>query len=43
MKLQRLDHFGIEVRDLARAERFYREVLELAVVTLRCSRFLAPR
>jgi catechol 2,3-dioxygenase-like lactoylglutathione lyase family enzyme len=33
MKLQRLDHFGIEVRDLARAERFYREVLELAVVT----------
>jgi catechol 2,3-dioxygenase-like lactoylglutathione lyase family enzyme len=33
MKLQRLDHFGIEVRDLARAERFYIEVLGLAVVT----------
>jgi catechol 2,3-dioxygenase-like lactoylglutathione lyase family enzyme len=32
MKLQRLDHFGVEVRDLARAERFYREVLGLAVV-----------
>ena len=33
MKLQRLDHFGIEVRDLARAERFYIEVLGLSVVT----------
>jgi catechol 2,3-dioxygenase-like lactoylglutathione lyase family enzyme len=33
MKLQRLDHFGIEVRDLARAERFYLDVLGLAVVT----------
>ena len=32
MKLQRLDHFGIEVRDLARAERFYIEVLGLSVV-----------
>ena len=32
MKLQRLDHFGIEVSDLARAERFYIEVLGLAVV-----------
>ncbi len=31
MKLQRLDHFGIEVRDLARAERFYTEVLGLSV------------
>lgn len=33
MKLQRLDHFGIEVGDLARAERFYTEVLGLSVVT----------
>src|SRR5665213_3226585 len=33
MKLQRLDHFGIEVADLARAERFYTEVLGLEVVT----------
>lgn len=33
MKLERLDHFGIEVRDLARAERFYTEVLGLSVVT----------
>jgi catechol 2,3-dioxygenase-like lactoylglutathione lyase family enzyme len=33
MKLQRLDHFGIEVRDLPRAERFYVEVLGLSVVT----------
>jgi catechol 2,3-dioxygenase-like lactoylglutathione lyase family enzyme len=32
MKLQRLDHFGIEVRDLARAERFYIEVLGLSTV-----------
>jgi len=32
MKLERLDHFGIEVADLARAERFYTEVLGLAVV-----------
>jgi catechol 2,3-dioxygenase-like lactoylglutathione lyase family enzyme len=32
MKLERLDHFGIEVSDLARAERFYTEVLGLAVV-----------
>jgi catechol 2,3-dioxygenase-like lactoylglutathione lyase family enzyme len=32
MKLERLDHFGIEVRDLARAERFYIEVLGLSVV-----------
>lgn len=33
MKLQRLDHFGLEVRDLARAERFYTEVLGLSIVT----------
>jgi len=33
VKLERLDHFGIEVGDLARAERFYREVLELSLVT----------
>jgi catechol 2,3-dioxygenase-like lactoylglutathione lyase family enzyme len=33
MKLQRLDHFGLEVTDLERAERFYTEVLGLSVVT----------
>ncbi|HTR63490.1 MAG TPA: VOC family protein [Candidatus Binataceae bacterium] len=33
MKLQRLDHFGIEVTDLRRAEAFYTGVLGLAVVT----------
>ena len=32
MKLERLDHFGIEVADLARAERFYTGVLGLKVV-----------
>jgi catechol 2,3-dioxygenase-like lactoylglutathione lyase family enzyme len=32
MKLERLDHFGIEVADLARAERFYAGVLGLRVV-----------
>lgn len=32
MKLERLDHFGLEVADLARAERFYTEVLGLGVV-----------
>lgn len=32
MKLERLDHFGIEVADLAHAERFYTEVLGLEVV-----------
>lgn len=32
MKLQRLDHFGLEVTDLERAERFYTEVLGLTVV-----------
>jgi catechol 2,3-dioxygenase-like lactoylglutathione lyase family enzyme len=33
MKLERIDHFGIEVADLRRAERFYTEVLGLSVVT----------
>src|SRR5260370_32728546 len=32
MKLERLDHFGIEVAELKRAERFYTEVLGLSVV-----------
>jgi len=32
MKLERLDHFGIEVGDLERDERFYTEVLGLGVV-----------
>jgi catechol 2,3-dioxygenase-like lactoylglutathione lyase family enzyme len=32
MKLERLDHFGIEVTDLARAEHFYTGVLGLQVV-----------
>jgi catechol 2,3-dioxygenase-like lactoylglutathione lyase family enzyme len=32
MKLERLDHFGIEVSELARAERFYTDVLGLSVV-----------
>ncbi len=32
MKLERLDHFGIEVSELATAERFYTEVLGLSVV-----------
>ena len=32
MKLQKLDHFGIEVRDLKRSERFYTEVLGLSIV-----------
>lgn len=31
IRLQRLDHFGIEVSDLARAERFYTETLGLTV------------
>ena len=31
MKLERLDHFGIEVADLARAERFYTGVLGFGV------------
>jgi catechol 2,3-dioxygenase-like lactoylglutathione lyase family enzyme len=32
MKLERLDHFGIEVRELERAEQFYTSVLGLKVV-----------
>ncbi len=32
MKLEQLDHFGIEVNELTPAERFYTEVLGLAVV-----------
>lgn len=32
MKLERLDHFGIEVSELARAARFYTDVLGLSVV-----------
>ena len=32
MKLERLDHFGIEVAELARAESFYTSVLGLSVV-----------
>lgn len=32
MRLQKLDHFGIEVADLRRAERFYIDVLGLKVV-----------
>ncbi len=32
MKLERLDHFGIEVSDLKRAERFYVDVLGLGIV-----------
>ena len=31
MKLERLDHFGLEVGELARAEAFYTRVLGLAV------------
>jgi len=33
MKLERLDHFGVEVTELRRAERFYTEVLGLSIVT----------
>jgi catechol 2,3-dioxygenase-like lactoylglutathione lyase family enzyme len=32
MKLEHLDHFGLEVTNLPRAERFYTEVLGLSVV-----------
>lgn len=32
MKLLNLDHFGLDVADLDRAERFYTEVLGLTVV-----------
>jgi catechol 2,3-dioxygenase-like lactoylglutathione lyase family enzyme len=31
VKLKRLDHFGVDVADLARAERFYAEVLGMTV------------
>ncbi len=31
MKLRHLDHFGIDVADLARAERFYTDVLGMTV------------
>ena len=31
MKLEKLDHFGLEVRDLQRAERFYVDVLGLSI------------
>ncbi|MGH7279014.1 MAG: VOC family protein [Candidatus Rokuibacteriota bacterium] len=54
LALQRLDHFGVDVADLARAERFYTEVLGMRVqmrlpdqVLLRygdgaCALFLKP-
>ncbi len=32
MKLEQLDHFGIEVNELASAEHFYTEVLGLTVI-----------
>lgn len=32
MKLQELDHVGIEVSELGRAERFYTDILGLSVV-----------
>ena len=32
MRVRRLDHFGVDVADLARAERFYTEVLGMTVV-----------
>ena len=31
MRVKRLDHFGVDVADLARAERFYTEVLGMTV------------
>jgi catechol 2,3-dioxygenase-like lactoylglutathione lyase family enzyme len=31
MKVRRLDHFGVDVADLARAERFYVDVLGMSV------------
>ena len=31
MRARRIDHFGLDVADLARAERFYTEVLEMRV------------
>ena len=54
MRVQRLDHFGVDVADLARAEHFYTEVLGMTVamrlpdqVLLRydegaCALFLKP-
>ena len=54
MRVRRLDHFGVDVADLARAERFYTEVLGMRVemrlpdqVLLRygdggCALFLKP-
>lgn len=54
MRIRRLDHFGVDVADLGRAERFYTEVLGMAVqmrlpdqVLLRygdgsCALFLKP-
>ncbi len=32
MRIRRLDHFGVDVADLGRAERFYTEVLGMIVV-----------
>ncbi|MBI3827290.1 MAG: VOC family protein [Candidatus Rokubacteria bacterium] len=32
MRVTRLDHFGVDVADLARAERFYSEVLGMSVM-----------
>jgi catechol 2,3-dioxygenase len=32
IRLERLDHFGVDVLDLDRAEQFYREVLGMSVV-----------
>jgi catechol 2,3-dioxygenase-like lactoylglutathione lyase family enzyme len=40
MKLERLDHFGIEVAELARAESFYTNVLGLTVVARFGDQFL---
>jgi catechol 2,3-dioxygenase-like lactoylglutathione lyase family enzyme len=31
VRVKRLDHFGVDVADLARAERFYHEVLGMSV------------
>jgi catechol 2,3-dioxygenase-like lactoylglutathione lyase family enzyme len=31
MRMKRLDHFGVDVSDLARAERFYAEMLGMSV------------
>jgi catechol 2,3-dioxygenase-like lactoylglutathione lyase family enzyme len=54
MRLERLDHFGVDVADLERAERFYTEILGMQVamrladqVLLRyadgaCALFLKP-